>query len=321
MKRLLFVIPVLLAILATTYQNAQTHITTAQETPTLYFSGEDAIGYVEMQLSFGLRPVGSPALEQTRQAMIAELEAEGWEIVIQSFEHNAEGTSYEVKNVIAKKGTGKITIIGSHYDSRLLADNDPDANKHTEGVMGANDGASSTATVLELANVIDDNYTLAADKQIWLVFFDAEDNGHIPGWDWIQGSRYMAEHLDELGVTATDIEFMILLDMIGEAEGQEFRLEANSLNSAPAESVALWQYAGMLGYADHFAPIERGPIIDDHLPFIEQNIKAVDIIDLNYPYWHTTQDTIDKISADSLERVGRVVELFLIKSGRMTPKS
>jgi Zn-dependent M28 family amino/carboxypeptidase len=289
-----------------------------QEEFSLYFSGDSAYAFAEEQLGFGHRPTGSPQLELARQRIIQILESQGWEVVVQPFQHSANGQVYEGRNIIAKKGTGPITIIGSHYDSRLLADNDPIEDKRTEGVPGANDGASSTGALLELAGVIDDHYTVT--NQIWLVFFDAEDNGRIPGWDWIIGSTYMAQNLQELGFQALDVEFMLLLDMVGEADGQEFLIESYSLQSAPDQVVAIWQAAGILGYADYFPPVRRGPITDDHLPFIQQGIPAVDIIDLRYPYWHTTDDTLDKISPQSLDRVGEVVEFYLIRSGRIELK-
>ncbi len=281
-----------------------------------YFDGQGAYDHAVDLLGFGHHPTGSPELEAMRQHMIERLEAAGWEVMVQEFEHDANGEIFVAKNIIAKRGEGPITIIGSHYDNRLVADNDPVQDNRTEGTPGANDGVSSTSVLLELAETIDENYTM--DKQVWLVFFDAEDNGRLPGWDWIIGSMYMANHLDELGVTNRDIEFMLLLDMVGEADEQRFRLEANSLVAAPDQVVAIWQIAGALGYSDNFVAERRGPITDDHLPFIQQGIPAVDIIDLVYPYWHTTDDTLDKISAASLDRVGEVVEIYLLHTGRIS---
>lgn len=283
-----------------------------------FFDGDGAFLYAAELLGFGHRPTDSPELEAARQRMIEILEDAGWEVVIQEFDHNANGKIYKGKNIVAKRGQGPITLIGSHYDSRLVADNDPDESRRTEGVVGANDGASSTSVLLELAETIDENYTV--DRQIWLTFFDAEDNGRIAGWDWIIGSTYMAQNLDEFGIAPNQIEFMLLLDMVGEADGQRFRLEANSLASAPDQVVAIWQIAGALGYSDYFAAERRGPITDDHVPFIQQGIPAVDIIDLAYPYWHTVGDTLDKISAESLDRVGDVVEIYLLNTGRISLK-
>lgn len=301
----------------------------ATDTPP-YFDGERALEFAAMQVEFGPRPVGSEALTQTGDAIIEALETAGWEVVTQEFPYDANGQTYAVRNIIAKRGTGPITMLASHYDTRMIADNDPDPLLQGDPVLGANDAASSSAVLLEMAEMVNDHYEITENNQIWLVFFDAEDNGRIPGWDWILGSRYMASHLDQLGVAPEDFNLMILFDMVGEADtdreyigldmvtekvGQKFYYERNSINNAPEYTAALWQLAAELGFADQFVPEPRYTITDDHLPFIEQGVPAVDIIDFDYPYWHTTADTLDKLSATSLDRVGSVVEMYLIQTG------
>ncbi len=301
---------------------------TPEEPP--YFDGERALEFAAMQVEFGPRPVGSEALTQTGDAIIEALETTGWEVVTQEFPYDANGQTYPVRNIIAKRGTGPITMLASHYDTRMIADNDPDPLLQGDPVLGANDAASSAAVLLEMAEMVNDHYEITENNQIWLVFFDAEDNGRIPGWDWILGSRYMATHLDQLGVTPEDFNLMILFDMVGEADtdreyigfnmetqkvGQQFYYENNSLNNAPEQTETLWQIAAELGYEDHFIPQPRYTITDDHLPFIQQGIPAVDFIDFDYPYWHTTSDTLDKLSATSLDRVGSVVEIYLLQTG------
>jgi Zn-dependent M28 family amino/carboxypeptidase len=140
---------------------------------------------------------------------------------------------------------------------------------------------------------------------VWLAFFDAEDNGRLDGWDWIVGSQYMADHL------TVDPAAMILVDMVGDAD-QQFYLEGNSDAILQAK---LWTTAANLGYGQHFVPVIRYTMIDDHIPFRSRGIPAVDIIDFDYPYWHTTADTADKVSALSLERVGRTLETYLEAEG------
>ena len=317
-KRNIFVALLILAAMALAAFSSNQNFT---ETPSQegegdmpFFDGEDAFSFAEMQLGYGLRPTGSPALEALRQEMISILEEEGWEVVVQEFEHNANGEVFLAKNIIARKGQGPITLISSHYDSRMIADKDPEEANRSEGVPGANDGASSTGALLELAGVIDDHYDLT-DHQIWLVFFDAEDNGNIPGWDWIIGSRYMATNLSMLGITPDSIEFVLLLDMIGDKTDQRFTLERYSLTNAPHKVVELWQIAGELGYSDTFTPEIGSTIIDDHVPFIELGIPAVDIIGWPFEYHHTTSDTLENISPESIDRVGDVVEIYLLRSG------
>jgi Zn-dependent M28 family amino/carboxypeptidase len=142
-------------------------------------------------------------------------------------------------------------------------------------------------------------------NEIWLAFFDAEDDGGLDGWDWIVGSSYMAEHL-----TATP-QAMILLDMVGDAD-QQFYFDQNS---DAALSSQIWSVAAKLGYGSYFIPQGRWAMLDDHTPFAQRGIPSVDIIDFDYgpsnSYWHTTADTIDKISPASLEHVGRTLVAFL----------
>ncbi|MBI5928403.1 MAG: M28 family peptidase [Chloroflexi bacterium] len=319
---------------------AQDHTPVATEEPSNadappYFDGERALEFAAMQVDFGVRPVGSEALTKTGDAIIAALETAGWEVVTQEFPYDANGQIYPVRNIIAKRGNGPITMLASHYDTRMIADNDPDPLLQGDPVLGANDAASSAAVLLEMAEAINDHYEITENNQIWLVFFDAEDNGRIPGWDWIQGSRYMAAHLDEFGVMPEDFNLMILFDMVGEADtdreyigfnmetekvGQKFYYESNSFRNAPEQTAAIWQTANDLGFADQFAPETRYNLIDDHMPFVELGIPAVDIIDFDYPYWHTTSDTLDKLSATSLDRVGSVVEMYLLQTGVLQVK-
>ncbi len=300
-----------------------------------FFSGERAYAYAETLLEIGGPHVtGSEEIKAVGDAIIAELEANGWEVVTQEFIHVAEGIEYPVRNIVAKRGEGPITMLASHYDSRMIADQEIDSTLWDLGVPGANDGISSTSVLLEFSYIINAHYE--PNGQIWLVFFDAEDNGRITGWDWIIGSRYMAENLEaDFGVTPDDFNLMILFDLVGEkdiddyAEGdpdevnahqQEFTIEAHSFNSAPQQVEDIWTLAAEMGYADTFIQRQRGPITDDHLPFIERGIAAVDIIDLNYPYWHTLEDTLDKISPQSLERAATVVEMYLLQEAILTQK-
>jgi Zn-dependent M28 family amino/carboxypeptidase len=157
-------------------------------------------------------------------------------------------------------------------------------------LRGENDGASGVAVLMELARVLPH----IQDGQLWLVFFDAEDNGHIEGWDWIMGSRAFAGSLQD------HPQAVVIVDMIGDAD-LNIHIEANSDQQLSAE---IWHRAAALGYDEFFIDSAKYSILDDHTPFLELGIPAVDVIDFDYPYWHTTEDTLDKISADSLQIVG-----------------
>jgi Zn-dependent M28 family amino/carboxypeptidase len=204
----------------------------------------------------------------------------------------------ECRNVIARAnmGQGPVLILAAHYDTRRWADRDPAQTR--QPVPGANDGASGVAALLELGRVLD---LELVPNEVWLVFFDAEDQGDIDGWEWIVGSSHMAETL------TAEPEAVILLDMIGDAD-QQLYYEGNS---DPFLRETLWGIAAGLGYEAAFIPATRWTMLDDHVPFIQRGIPAVAIIDFDYPAWHTLGDTLDKVSAESLERVGRTVETYL----------
>lgn len=258
------------------------------------FRGERALSDVAAQMSFGPRPAGSAASVQTAEWIEDQLTEAGWETSHQEFE--AYGITY--RNILGKLGPSSEApiLLGAHYDTRPRADQDPvDPDLP---VPGANDGASGVAVLLELARVLPAE---AAGRQVWLVFFDGEDGGKIDGRPWRVGSTAFVESLQ---VTP---EAVVIVDMVGDADLQ-LPIEGNS-DAALAEEI--WEVAAELGMPAFQAP-GRHLMVDDHLSFLEQGIPAVDIIDFDYPYWHTAQDTLDKVSAGSLEQVGRVLEAWLV---------
>ena len=262
------------------------------------FSGELAYTWVTRQCDLGYRITGTEANRKAGDLIIEELHTQGWEVYEQKFTY----MDTPVRNILAWKGEvagdeGAV-LVGAHYDTRRSADQeDP-----SQPVMGANDGASGVAVLLELARSLSwDTKT----RRVYLAFFDAEDNGRLDGWDWIVGSSYMAQHWGEAG--ESPLEAMILVDMIGDADQQVYY----ERNSDVTLSQALWGIAGHLGYAERIIPEYRYAMLDDHIPFVQIGIPAVDMIDFDYPYWHTTQDTPDKVSAESLEAIGRTLEVWL----------
>lgn len=257
------------------------------------FDGARAFADVEKQTSFGPRTPGSDAHRQTVNWIRAQLADAGW----MSEVHEAISGGQPVRNIIASRdGQPPVILLGAHYDSRLHADSDPDPANRTLPVLGANDGASGVALLLEIARVLP-----ADSPPVTLVFFDAEDNGRIPGWDWILGSRAYAASLENLP------EAVVVVDMIGDADLQIYK----EANSNPDLSSAIWRAAADLGHADVFIPEVRYSILDDHIPFLERGIPSAVIIDFDYPYWHTVQDTPDKVSARSLQIVGETVLAWL----------
>lgn len=286
-------IGILLAIVAAWYTFAFLNV--PEPEPAEPFNGQRALIDVETQVAFGPRIPGSSGHSQVQEWMRAELQEAGWESRIQS----TERLGHPIQNVIAYRGDAKPEIIiGAHYDTRLYADHDPDIAKQLDPVPGANDGASGVAILLELARVLPEN-----DIPVWLVFFDAEDNGRIEGWDWILGSKAFVEELD------FDPQAVVIVDMIGDAD-QNIYIEQNSNPTLVNE---IWGVAAELGYQESFIAAPKHSMLDDHTPFLQAGIPAVDIIDFDYPYWHTTLDTVDKVSAESLEVVGRTLQEWIVE--------
>jgi glutaminyl-peptide cyclotransferase len=246
-------------------------------------------------MAFGPRYPGSPGHAAVGDYILTELERLGWQTEEQPFEY--QGVA--VRNLVGKAnvGRGDVILIGAHYDTRKIADMTPGSG---EPVPGAVDGASGVALLLELARVLD---LASVPYEVWLVFFDAEDqgNGGMPGWDWIAGSSYFAANLTVLPAA------VVVVDMIGDAD-QQLYYEGHS---DPGLRESLWRIAAELGYGDFFIPELGYTMVDDHLPFARRGIPVVLIIDFDYPYWHTVEDTADKASAGSLFRVGHTLQVWL----------
>lgn len=259
------------------------------------FDAERAYNAARYQVNLGPRLPGSQAHAQTIDWLKDELQKAGWQVEIQS----GQMLGHPLKNIIAKRGTKNPWIIlGAHFDSRQKADNDPIILNRSQPVPGANDGASGVAVLLEIARVLPSNLS----KQVWIVFFDLEDQGNIPGWDWILGSRFFASNLQGTP------DAVVIIDMIGDADLNIY-YEANSTELL---TQTIWNQAHSLGYRDQFIPQIKHQILDDHIPFIQKGIAAIDIIDIDYPYWHTVSDTLDKITPDSLRAIGDTLLSWLI---------
>lgn len=262
------------------------------------FDGSRAYTDVQTQVAFGPRIPGTAVHTRTLDWMRQQLESAGWQVEIQQ----TELMGHPIQNLRAyRTDASPQLIIGAHYDSRIYASQDPDPSKQTQPVPGANDGASGVAVLLELAR------TLPADgPPLWLVFFDAEDNGEIPGWDWLLGSRAFVAGMKVYP------RAMILVDMVGD----EDLLVPMEANSDPTLRASVWNTAASLGHGNIFIPQVKYSIEDDHLPFIQVGIPSVDIIDLDYKYWHTTSDLPEHVSPKSLQIVGDVLRTWIIGQSR-----
>lgn len=249
------------------------------------------------QLACGGRLPNSTCHTKVEGYIVNVLNQNHWHVEKQQFISNGK----KGINIIGRYGIGdQPIIIGAHYDTRLTADRDPDPEKRTYAMPGANDGASGVAVLLHLARVIP-TYFNKNHSAIWLVFFDLEDDGDYEGWDWILGSTEFVNRLTSRPKAA------IVVDMVGD---KDLNLYYEG-NSDPNIQQSIWVVAGKLGYDKIFIPQIKYYMIDDHTPFLQKGIPAVDIIDFDYPYWHTINDTIDKVSPQNIQIVAQTLVEWL----------
>jgi hypothetical protein len=273
------------------------------------FSGEQAYRFVAVQLSYGIRPTGSEGSRLLGDYILSTMKSYGWEVSEQPLTFDINGQPVKGRNLTGRIGIGKgpVIIFGAHYDTRLWSDNDPNPANRKLPTPGANDGGSGVAVLLELSRVLGSGYTF--NNEIRLAYFDAEDNGNIPGWNLFSLGTY--EYVTELDVTPA---YVVIVDMVGDAN-LNIHYEGRSMQSAPEIMTGIWQVAKSLGYSSAFIPAQRFTMIDDHIPFIEAGIKAIDIIDFDYPQWHTVSDTLEFVSAESLGKVGHTLQVYLQQTG------
>lgn len=270
--------------------------------PDAAFSGDRAFDDLKHLADFGPRPSGSKALAEAREWMIGQIEHTGLRVEEDSFVASTPAGSVPMTNLLVKIPgvSSQVVIVAGHYDTKRF-------DKFQ--FVGANDGASSAAFLLEMARI------LAHRKNkftVWLVFFDGEEA--IEQWtatDSLYGSRHLAEKLTASGDLGR-IGAMILVDMIGDAKLDIYR----DANSTSWFTDLVFATARRLGYGKYFLN-EKRAYEDDHLPFVNAGVAVVDLLDLDYgpvspsapygSYWHTAQDTVDKCSPASLAIVGHVV--------------
>jgi glutaminyl-peptide cyclotransferase len=260
------------------------------------FSGEKALAHVQRLVDFGPRPSGSEAIEKSRHYIEDQLRRSGWQVTRQAFTDVTPRGKVEFVNLVAQfpaQGNAvPLFLLCSHYDTKTF-----DAIRF----VGANDGGSSTGLLLELARVIGQHPNLAA--KIELVFFDGEEAyDHFSDTDGLYGSRYFAKHLGG----GRQFRGGILFDMVGDSS-LDVTLPADS---PPEMARDIFGAAEALKLRSYFTYLDR-EMIDDHSPLNAAGIPTIDVIDFDYSWWHTAGDTMDKISAKSLQIVGSVALYYL----------
>ena len=257
------------------------------------FDSSKAWEHLRQQVAIGPRPSGSPGNLKNRDYIKATLAGFGIKTVEQPFEGATPLGPIKMVNLIATipgQRPDRI-VLASHFDTKIFRD---------FRFVGASDGASSTAALLELGRVLKARPQLPFT--IELLFLDGEEaTGEWQGTDHTYGSRYYVAAAGKAG-TLKSLRALILLDMIGDRQLNMRREQ----NSTPWLTTIIWNAAKKLGHGAQFLD-EVTPIEDDHIPFLKAGVQAVDLIDLDYPAWHTAQDTLDNVAARSLQIVGDVV--------------
>ena len=293
--------------------------------PKTAFSGDSAFSYTKQQVAFGPRVPGTPAAAKAGDWIVAMMKQRADTVVEQRWKHKtAKGDSIPLRNILARfrpQATQRILYI-THWDTRPMADSDPIIGNRQDPILGANDGASGVGLFIALADQLKKTPpTVGVD----LLFVDGEDFGQSfdpPYIDVLLGSQYFVQHLP-----APDYKpmFGVLWDMIGDADLNILQ-EPNSVQGAPEVVTRVWLQAKTLGYEKYFIPQNYpSSIADDHLPFLERGFRVIDVLDIDYGppnasggatpnYHHTLQDTMEHVSAKSLQIVGDVA-LSLLMDG------
>ncbi len=265
------------------------------------FDGEIALQYVARQMEFGPRVPGTDAHVATGDWILSMLQERADTTEVQAFTHvTVEGDTLPLRNFIGRfrpEATDRVLYV-AHWDTRPVADRSANLADQRRPVPGANDGASGVALLLGVADALK---RVPPAVGVDLLFVDGEDYGDFGiGKDVLLGSRHYATTIGERKPL-----FAVVWDMVGDRDLQIFQ-EGNSISGAPEVVDRVWRRARDLGHGRVFRNEEVYTVTDDHIPLLEVGVRAIDVIDLDYTYWHTTEDTLDKVSARSLQIVGEV---------------
>ena len=271
------------------------------------FDAQRAFAALKKQCEFGPRPPGSAAHRETRDYLFTELQKYANSTELQPHVYKAKTGTLHLNNILAEFGPGSPPVTGkgqrgetmllaAHWDTRPFADHDPKPENRDKPILGANDGASGVAILLEIARVFKEH---PPPRRVVIVLFDGEDYGRTAD-DMFIGSRFFAKNLGKWKP-----DYGILLDMVGD-KNLTLPIERYSWTANREFTEAIWNRASNLGLGPFQQRLGKA-IMDDHVPLIKVGIPMVDIIDFDYPYWHTIEDTVDKCSPKSLEVVATLV--------------
>lgn len=279
-----------------------------QYTPPMQFDSARAWGHLLQQVSFGPRYAGTEGHAKCRTWLLEEMGRHLDNVRPQEFDHHwsHSGKKLRMANLLGElnwQNAKSRVVLLAHWDTRPFATEEPNLSDSRKPILGANDGASGVAVLLELMRVLKGR---TGDVGIQFLLTDGEDLGPTLS-EMFLGADHYARNLPNPKPTSG-----ILLDMVGDKR-LRIPVEPNSYDAAPALIQAFYSHAKAIGMQDTF-PWTLGPALsDDHLPLIEAGIPTIDLIDFDYPAWHTLKDTPDQCSAESLGKVGRMMESFLLK--------
>jgi glutaminyl-peptide cyclotransferase len=262
-------------------------------------SGDKALAHVQRLVDLGPRPPGSEAIEKSRDYIENQLRLVGWQVTRQAFTANTPRGKVRFVNLLARfpahGSAAPSFLLCSHYDTKTF---------DTLRFVGANDGGSSTGLLLELARVLGLHPSLAA--KVELVFFDGEEAyENFSETDGLYGSRYFARQLAD-AKTGKQFRGGILFDMVGDRS-----LDVTLPTDSPVEMARdIFASADALKFRSYFSYFDR-EMTDDHTPLNAIGIPTIDMIDFDFAWWHTADDTIDKLSTQSLQIVGSVTVYYL----------
>ncbi|MCC6319702.1 MAG: M28 family peptidase [Gemmatimonadaceae bacterium] len=273
------------------------------------FDGAQALEYVRQQLAFGPRVPGTEAAQKAGDWIVQMMRERADTVIEQRWTHvTASGDTVPMRNILARyrpELTDRVLYV-AHWDSRPRSENASDTSQRHLPVPGANDGASGVALLIALGDLL-----VKAPPSIGVdfLFTDGEDYGTFgpPDTDVLVGAAYFAEHLPSPGYRPL---FGVLWDMIGDRD-LSIGKEGHSVEKAGDVVERVWRVAGELGYGQYFTPDNIGAITDDHVPLLAKGLPVIDVIDLAFPWHHTPDDTIDKVSSVSLKIVGDVAWALL----------
>jgi glutaminyl-peptide cyclotransferase len=305
----------LLAVAALVIVGCESEETSRTRPP---FDGKAALEYARAQVNFGPRVPGTEAAKKAGDWIIAQMKSRADTVIVQEWEHTThDGKKLPMRNIIARfnpAATERVLYV-THWDSRPISDGAKSLGdtaafekERSEAVPGANDGASGVGMFVALGDL------LKKKKPVYgvdLLFVDGEDYGEFgpPEVDVLIGAKYFAQHLPDNNYQPV---FGVVWDMIGDAD-LVIHQDVNSAERAPEVVALVWKTAAELGYTDAFMAVSKYPVVDDHIPLLDAGLRVIDVIDLDYPYHHRPSDTMDKISAQSLQTVGEVAASLVLQ--------